>query len=162
MKHLHVRGLIALARRQKPPQLLAALVLRRWATSRFKILRPALRRDGRGEISEAVEGLKREDLVAGLRRLQRAACALARCHLAPTSAGAVGLEVADNTGLHPQGVLLRCCDGVLPTRLRVGDVWLIGLGARRRRVVGRERAVDLLYIIGNALGLSEQLLGTLD
>ncbi|MCK1309884.1 MULTISPECIES: hypothetical protein [unclassified Bradyrhizobium] len=27
---------------------------------------------------------------------------------------------------------------------------------RRRRIIGRERAVDLLYIISNALGLSDQ------
>lgn len=59
---------MALARRQKPPQLLAALILRRRALSRFKILRPALRCNGRREIGELLS-LKRKDLVARLRRL---------------------------------------------------------------------------------------------
>ena len=58
MKHLHVLGLIALARGQKPPQLLAALILRRRALSRFQILRPALRYNGRREIGELLS-LKR-------------------------------------------------------------------------------------------------------
>ena len=159
MKHLHVLGLITLAWGQKPPQLLATLILRRSALSRFKILRPALRCNGRCEIGELLR-LKRKDLVAGLRRLQSAACALARCYVR-RRLGAVGIEVADNAGLNAQGVLQRG-DRVLPTRLRVGDECLIGLAARRRRIIGRERAVDLLYIIGNALCLSEQLLGTLD
>ena len=68
MKHLHVLGLIALAGGQKTPQLLAALILRRRALGRFKILRPALRCNGRREIGELLS-LKRKDLVAGLCRL---------------------------------------------------------------------------------------------
>jgi hypothetical protein len=127
-------------------------ILRRGALSRFKILRPALSCDGRREIAELLS-LKREDLVAGLRRLQRAACALARSHQR-RRLGTVGVEVADNAGLHAQGVLQRG-DRVLPTRLRVGDECLIGLTARRRRIIGRERAVDLLHVVGNALRLGE-------
>ena len=152
-------GLIALSRRQKPSELFSALVLRRGALRRFKVLRPALSRESSREIGELLR-LKCEDLVAGLGCLQGTTGALTRCHKRGRL-DAVGIEVADDAGLNPQGVLQRR-DRILPARLSVGDQRLIRLVARGRRIAGRERAIDLLDVVGNSLGLGQQLLGPLD
>jgi hypothetical protein len=50
VEHPHVLGLIALPRRQKPPELFAPLVLGCRALRRFKALRPPLCCDSGGEI----------------------------------------------------------------------------------------------------------------
>ena len=101
---------------QEPPQLLATLILRRGALRRLKGLRPALRGDGRREIGELLR-LKRKDLIAGLRRRKAARCRLARRHQR-RRLGAVGVEIADDAGLHAQRIL-QGSDRVLPARLRV-------------------------------------------
>src|SRR5260221_2874226 len=100
VKHLYVGGLIALSRRQKPSKLFSALVLRRRALRRFKILRPALSRESSREIAELLH-LKREDLIACLRCLKGATGTLARRHKR-RRLNAVGVEVADDAGLNPE------------------------------------------------------------
>src|SRR5437763_16465028 len=101
-----------------------------------------------------------ENLFAGLARLQCACCTLAGSdesrHL-----GAVGVEVTYHCGLHPHGIL-KARDRVLPTDLSIGDECLVREVWGGWRVRGRERAIDLLDIEGDALGLGEQLLRTLD
>lgn len=103
VKHLNVGGLIALSRHQKPSELFSALVLRRCALRRFKVLRPALSRESSREIAELL-CLKCEDLVAGLGGLQGAAGTLARRY-ERRCLDAVGIEVADDTGLNSEGSL---------------------------------------------------------
>ena len=118
-----------------------------------------MRSNGRREIGELLR-LQRKELVAGLTRLQRARCALARGYES-RHLRAVRIEIADDGGLYPHGVL-KTRDSVLPARLRVSDQRLIRLIGGSWRIGGRERPVDLLNVIGDALGLGEQLLGTLD
>src|SRR5689334_114392 len=97
VEHLHIGGLIALSWRQETPELLSALILGRGALSRFKALRPALRRRGRREIGKLLR-LKREDLVAGLSCLQGATGTLARRYESGRL-DAIGVEVANDAGL---------------------------------------------------------------
>ena len=159
VEHPHVLGLVALSRSQKPSELFSALVLRGRALRRFKALRPALSREGSCEIGELLR-LKREDLIAGLGCLQGATGTLTRCHKRGRL-DAVGVEVADDAGLDAERVL-QCCNRILPPRLSVGYQDLVRLAASGRRITGRERTIDLLNVVSDALGLSQQLLGTLD
>ena len=79
-------------------------------------------RDDRRKIGELL-GLQGQKLIAGLARLQRTGRPLARGderrHL-----GTVGIEVADDGGLRPHGVL-QAGHRVLPARLRVCDQRLV-------------------------------------
>src|SRR3546814_11826423 len=74
-------------------------------------LSPSVRGDDVRETGELL-GLEREELIAGLRRLQGAGRALAlaaeRLHL-----GTVGVDFADDAGLHAPGVM-QAAAGVLP------------------------------------------------
>jgi len=96
-------GLIALSRRQKPPELLSALVLRSRALRCFKALRPTLSREDTREIGELLR-LKREDLIAGLGCLEGPTGALARRH-ERRRLNAVSVEVTNDAGLDPESVL---------------------------------------------------------
>ena len=111
VEHPHVLGLIALPRRQKPPELFSPLVLGGRALRRLKALRPALCRDSGGEVGKLLR-LKREDLIAGLGRLQSAAGTLARDH-ERRCLDAIGIEVAHDSSLDPERVLQRR-DRILP------------------------------------------------
>ena len=115
-------------------------------------------RDDCREIRELL-GLQRQKLVAGLGCLQSAGRTLARGdergHL-----GAVGVEIADDRGLRPHGVL-EAAHGILPTALRVRDQRLVRTTRGRRRIGGRECAIDLLDVVGDALSLGEKLLRSL-
>src|SRR3954453_23648604 len=91
VEHPHVLGLVALPRRQKPPELFSPLVLGYRSLRRLKALRPTLCRDSGGEIGELLR-LKCEDLVAGLGGLQGAAGTLARRY-ERRCLDAVGIEV---------------------------------------------------------------------
>ena len=159
MEHPHVSGLIALSRRQKPPELFSALVLCGGALTCFKALRPTLSREGSREIGELLR-LKRQNLIAGLGRLQGATGTLTRCHKRGRL-DAVGVEVADDAGLNPKRVLQRS-NRIVPPLLSVGHQHLVRLAAGGRRIAGRESAIDLLDVVGDALGLGQQLLGPLD
>ena len=72
MEHPDVAGLIALAGREEAAELLAPLLLRGGALGRLRLCARALRGDDRSQVGELL-GLQCEELVAGLRRLQRAA-----------------------------------------------------------------------------------------
>ena len=102
--------------------MLPALVLSGGMLGGLQVLRAPMGRDDRGEIRELL-GLQRQELIAGLARLQRTGRALARGdkrrHL-----GTVGVEVADDRGLRPHGIL-QAGHRVLPTRLRVRDQRLV-------------------------------------
>ena len=151
--------LIAGARRQKPPKLLLPLILGGGLLGALKALGPSLRGDGGGEVRELL-GLEGEDLVARLGRLKRAGRRLARGdqrrHLR-----AVGVEIADDASLNAKSVL-QGADRVLPALLSIGDQRLAGLAGVRGSVGRLERMVDLLDIVGNVLGLAQELLGALD
>ena len=101
-----------------------------------------------------------DDLIAGLHRLERTGRRLAggheRRHLR-----SVAVEIADDPRLNAHGVL-QARDGILPARLRIGDERLTGLAGGSRRVRRREGAVDLLHVVGDALGLRQELLRLLD
>jgi hypothetical protein len=83
-----------------------------------KRLRSAVGCDDRDQVCELLR-LQCEQLVAGLSGLKRAGRALAlpdqSRHL-----GAVGIDVADDTGLHAECVL-KAADRVLPARASIGD-----------------------------------------
>ena len=102
-------------------------------------LRTAVGGHDRGEVGKLLR-LQGEKLVAGLGRLQRTGRALAlpdkRGHLAT-----VGVDVADNAGLDPHGVL-QAADGVLPAFTRLRDKRLIGSRHRCISVGGLERAIE--------------------
>src|SRR5579884_1534003 len=102
-EHAGVAGLIAGAGGEEAPALLAALFGRGRALRFGKRACASIGRHDGGEVGELL-GLEGEDLVAGLRRLQRTGGALAladqRRHL-----GAVGVEIADHRCLHTHGIL---------------------------------------------------------
>ena len=116
MKHLNGRGLVTNTRRQEAAELLPALILRGCALGCLQVLSASLRRDRSGQISELL-GLECRELIAGLCRLQCSGGGLARRHKR-RHLGAVGVEVGDDAGLHPQRILQRRNRG-LPARLRV-------------------------------------------
>jgi hypothetical protein len=104
--------------------------------------------------------LQGEELISGLGRLERASRALAltdegRC------LRAVGIEVAHDGRLDPHGIL-KAVDGVLPTSLRGGNELLARCRQRHLAVIGLERLIDPLNVVGNALGLGEKLLRPCD
>jgi len=105
MKHLNGGGLVTRALPQKAPKLLPALVLRGRALGGFQALSAPLGSDRCGQIGELL-GQQGRQLVAGLGCLQGSRCGLARCHKC-RHLGAVGVEIGDNAGLHPQRILQR-------------------------------------------------------
>src|SRR3546814_10416395 len=96
-EHAGVAGLISAAGGQEAAALLATLLGSRRALRFGQCLSPSVRGDDGREIGELL-GLEREELIAGLRRLQGAGRALAladeRRHL-----GTGGVAVADDAGL---------------------------------------------------------------
>ncbi|GCC45163.1 hypothetical protein chiPu_0029329, partial [Chiloscyllium punctatum] len=146
-------------RRHAAPELLPALVLSGRSLGRFQVLGASLSGDCCREIGKLL-CLQRKKLIGSLARLQGAGRALAggdeRRHL-----GAIGVEITDHRSLHPHGIL-KACNRVLPTDLRIRDQRLVRGVGRCRRVRGGERAIDLLDVERDALGLGEQLLRTLD
>jgi len=116
MKNLNGCGLVTDALGQETPKLLPALVLRRCALRGFEALGAPLGGDRCGEIGKLL-GQQGRKLVAGLRCLQSSRRGLARRHKR-RHLGAVGVEIGDDAGLHPQRVL-QCRDGSLPASLRV-------------------------------------------
>jgi hypothetical protein len=159
VKHRDGGGLVARARRQEAAKLFLRLILSRGLLGGLQGLRASLGRDSGCEVGELLR-LESEYLIARLRRLERAGRWLARRnqrrHLR-----AVGVEIADDTGLDAQGIL-QASDRVLPPQLGVGDQRLIGLAGVRAAIGGLESVVDLLNIVGNVLRLGEELLGALD
>ena len=71
MEHGDIAGLIALTGRDEAAHLFARLFLRFGAAGDLERLGAALRREQRRHIGELL-ALQREELIAGLRRLQRA------------------------------------------------------------------------------------------
>ena len=122
MEHLYGCGLISLSRSQEAPQLLPALVLSDTSLGGFQILSTPLRSNCCREIGKLLR-LQCEELIAGLARLQGARRTLARGHKG-RHLRAVRIEIPDDGGLHPHGVL-KTGDRVLPAHLRVGDQRLI-------------------------------------
>ena len=116
MEHLNGCGLVTSTLRQETSKLLPALILRGCALCGFQTLSAPLGSDRRGEIGELL-GQQGRQLVAGLRCLQSSRCGLARCHKR-RHLGAVGVEIGDDAGLHPQRILQRRDRG-LPARLCV-------------------------------------------
>ena len=116
MEHLNGCGLVTNTLGQEPAKLLPALVLRGRALRGFQALSAPLGSDRCGEIGELL-GQQGRQLVAGLRCLQSSRCGLARCHKR-RHLGAVGVEIGDDAGLHPQRILQRRDRG-LPARLCV-------------------------------------------
>ena len=116
MEHLNGCGLVTSTLGQEAPKLLPALVLRGCALCGFKALSAPLGSDRCGEIGELL-GQQGRQLVAGLGCLESALGGLARCHKR-RHLGAVGVEIGDDAGLHPQRIL-QCRDRCLPPRLRV-------------------------------------------
>src|SRR5690606_39852307 len=104
--------------------------------------------------------LEREKLVAGWRGYQCAGSILALAdklgHL-----GAVGLDIADDSGLNAHGVL-QAADRVLPAAAGIGDKLLVGGRERDVAILLLERLVDVLHVEGDALRLAEKLLRALD
>src|SRR5579884_665005 len=158
-EHAGVAGLIAGAGGEEAAALLAALFSRGRALRVGKSPCASIGRHDGGEVGELLR-LERENLVAGLHRLQRPGRALAladqRRHLRP-----VGVEIADHTGLDPHRVL-QAADRVLPPCPGVGDELLVGRGQRGITVGRLKRLVDLLNVEGDVVRLPEKLLGTLD
>ena len=116
MEHLNGCGLVTSTLRQETSKLLPALILRGCALCGFQTLSAPLGSDRRGEIGELL-GQQRRQLVAGLRCLQGSRCGLARCHKR-RHLRAVGVEIGDDAGLHPQRILERR-DRSLPASLRI-------------------------------------------
>ena len=77
MEHGDIAGLIGLARRDEAAHLFARLFLRFGLTREFERLGASLRGEQRRHIGELL-ALQREQLIAGLRGLQRADGRLAR------------------------------------------------------------------------------------
>ena len=78
--------------------------------------------DDRREIRELL-GLQRQELIAGLTRLQCTGRPLARGHKGGHLA-TIGVEVADDRGLRPHGIL-EASKRILPAALCVRDQRLI-------------------------------------
>ncbi len=160
VEHRDRSRLIAAAGRDEAGELLARLVLARRRLRAFEALRAALRGEQRGQVGELLR-LEREQLVARLRRLQRAGRALARAHQR-ADLRLRRRQVADHGRLRFQRVL-EAAQRIAPARLRVGDE------LRRRRRPGvaigidvLELALDVGDVVEHALRLAEQRLRALD
>jgi hypothetical protein len=118
MEHLRVAGLIAGAVIQEILHLLLALGLAFQPAGIVEALRARHRGDDAREIGEL---LRREahDLVAGLRRLERAACRLAGGYQRADLRLRV-LEILHHARLDVHRILIAGAR-VLPARLRVGE-----------------------------------------
>ena len=103
--------------------LLLRLLLALDVARAFQALGAGDRRHDRGEVGELL-GLERDELVAGLRGLQRAGRGLARRDQR-VDLGAGAVEILHHAGLHAHGVL-EAGERVLPAGLRVGDELLRG------------------------------------
>src|SRR3546814_383340 len=158
-EHAGTARLIAAAWRQEATALLAALFGGGGSLGRGQGIGSTVRRDDRGEVGELLR-LKGEELIAGLGRLERTGGALAaadeRRHL-----GAVGVDVADDAGLHAHRVL-KAVDRVLPALARAGDQLLVGSRDRGVAVGGLECLVDLLDVERDVLRFGQQRLRPLD
>src|ERR1700737_3663594 len=105
VEHPHGLRLIALCAGEEPIEWFARLVLVRGGACAGEALRARLRRYERGQVSELL-CLKRDELIAGLSRLKgtdgRLAGGYERIGL-----GARSIKVLNDTGLNPQGILMR-------------------------------------------------------
>ena len=138
-------------------ELLLRLRLVRDVAGALQALGARDRRHDGGQVGELLR-LQRDELVAGLGRLKRAGGRLARRDQR-LDLRARAVEVLHDAGLHPHGVL-EAGERVLPARLRVGEELLRGGRAGiALRIALRERLIDRRDVVGDALGLGEELLG---
>ena len=144
VEHPRVAGLVAAARRQEAAELLAGLLLAAARCGRLEALGAALRGDDGGEIGELL-GLQGEELVAGLRRLQRAG----RDWLDATSDD-ISARLVSRLPTTPACTCMRvleAADRVLPALACAVDQLLVGRGGRsvavgRARTPGRSAATS--------------------
>jgi type IV secretory pathway VirB4 component len=101
--------------------------------------------------------LKRQQLVSGLRGLQRPGCRLA-CGDQALHRSTRAFDIADRTGLNFQGIL-EGGDAAPPTLFGTLDHCALAAGQIDVLVLAGKVPLDLLDIIGNALRTGEQLLG---
>src|SRR3546814_9450034 len=100
---------------EEAAEALAGFSLLSGVARRLERLRTALRRHHRGQVGELLR-LEREQLIARLRRLQRAACRLTGRHQrVDRRPGAI--EITDCPGLYPKRIFERA-DNVLPAAVR--------------------------------------------
>ena len=156
----HVDGgrRVAGPRRDEAAQLFACLFLACRLSGLFERLRAALGGHQGGEIGQLLR-LQRDELIARLRRLQRAGGVLAlRDEVGHGCPGPV--EIADDAGLGLQRIL-EACDGCLPAAAGTCHQFRIAESGEPGGVVGVEGVLDAGDIIGDALRLAEQVLGAL-
>src|SRR6185437_10839240 len=127
VEHLCVAGLIARAVVEEILHLRLRLSLGFERASSVEALSARDRGHDGGQVSELL-GLDGDELIAGLRGLERASGALAGCYQC-VDLGARRIEVLYDAGLNTHRVL-ESGAGILPARLRVGEKLLRGCSAR--------------------------------
>src|SRR5271165_605020 len=157
VEHLRGAGLIASAVVEEVLKLLLSLDLALDLTRTIEALGAGNRRHDGGEIGELL-GLKRDELVARLRGLQRARGRLARRD-ERADLGAGRVEILHDASLDAHGVL-ESGSRVLPARLCVSEKLLrrgpAGIGLR---IGPSEGLIDRADAVGDSLRLGQELLG---